>query len=266
MRSRLVAASAAAAALLAAAPAVLADETTFCNTYITSLPYTITVQGHYCFNRNLSTPITSGNAITINASYVVLDMNNFKLGGGAAGPGTTTRGIYAIDRSNVTVRGGNIRGFAIGIQVTSTVSTLAQNVTIENNVVDANTMAGIVAFGTAIVIRDNVLTENGFGSTAQSLLCNNIGGGILILGDLCGSGQGVEIVRNTLVRTGGGPNDNPVGITGWDGIVKDNVNMYQFGGVAISGTICRDNTVFRPQDGAAAYDCETLVGNNANVP
>ena len=93
-----------------------ADETLYCNTTITTLPFTITTQGHYCFDRNLSTAITSGAAITIAADFVTLDLNNFKLGGGSAGLGTNAFGVYAFDRSNLTIRGGNIRGFAVGIQ------------------------------------------------------------------------------------------------------------------------------------------------------
>jgi hypothetical protein len=89
------------AALLGTTSAT-ADETTFCNAFITSLPYTITVQGHYCFNRNLSTTITTGAAIRINADFVVLDLNNFKLGGGGAGPATQAVGILALNRSNIT--------------------------------------------------------------------------------------------------------------------------------------------------------------------
>src|SRR5207237_1761864 len=87
-----------------------ADDTTFCNPFITTLPYTISTQVHYCFDRNLSTAITTGNAITINSDFVVVDLNNFKLGGGSAGLGTNTNGIYATAHRNITIRNGNIRG------------------------------------------------------------------------------------------------------------------------------------------------------------
>jgi len=66
------------AALMGLAGTAAADETTFCNFFITTLPYTITTQGHYCLQQNLSTAITSGAAITISVDYVVLDLNNFK--------------------------------------------------------------------------------------------------------------------------------------------------------------------------------------------
>jgi parallel beta-helix repeat protein/putative cofactor-binding repeat protein len=159
MRLPRLAAAAFAAALLAVPAA--ADETTFCNQFITSLPYTITVQGHYCFNRNLSTPINTGAAITINADYVYLDLNNFKLGGGAAGPATNAIGVYSSNRSNITVRGGNIRGFAFGIALEGTNEYTANNLLVEKNVVDGNYKAGIVVAGRNGVVRDNLVLNTG---------------------------------------------------------------------------------------------------------
>src|SRR5438128_9796041 len=81
--------------LLGAAPAHA--ETVNC-TPITTLPTVITVQGIYCFTGHLSTAITTGNAIDIQTNNVILDLNGFKLGGLAAGPGTFAIGIFALDR------------------------------------------------------------------------------------------------------------------------------------------------------------------------
>ena len=67
-------------------------ETVNC-TPITTLPAVITVQGIYCLTGNLSTAMTSGNAIEIQTNNVVLDLNGFKLGGLAAGSGTGAAGI-----------------------------------------------------------------------------------------------------------------------------------------------------------------------------
>ena len=52
---------------------------------ITALPAVITVPGVYCLTGDLSTAMTSGNAIEIQANFAVLDMNGFKLDGHAAG-------------------------------------------------------------------------------------------------------------------------------------------------------------------------------------
>src|SRR5262245_47728812 len=99
---------------LGASPA--RGETVNC-TPITSLPAVITVQGIYCLTGNLNTAITSGTAITIDANNVVLDLNGFKLGGLAAGPGTLAFGIRAVNRANITIKNGTVRGFFYGISL-----------------------------------------------------------------------------------------------------------------------------------------------------
>src|SRR5262249_41325240 len=91
-------------------------ETVNC-TAITSLPAVITAQGIYCCIDHLSTAITSGNAIDIQTNNVILDLNGFKLGGLAAGPGTQAVGIHALDRQNLTIKNGTIRGFLRGIHL-----------------------------------------------------------------------------------------------------------------------------------------------------
>ena len=131
----------AAAITLSIGTMVAADETTLCNFYVRSVPYTITTQGHYCFDRNLSTAMTSGNAITINADYVVLDLNHFKLGGGAAGEATEAYGVVVLDRRNVVVRNGIVRGFYVGISLHGMSSV------VENNILDGNLLAGIFLGG-----------------------------------------------------------------------------------------------------------------------
>src|SRR6266542_1190224 len=103
--------------VLGAAPA--RAETVNC-TAITALPAVITVQGVYCFTGDLATAITSGIAIDIQTNNVVLDLNGFKLGGLAAGPGTTANGIHALNRQNITIKNGTIRGFLEGIVIIDT--------------------------------------------------------------------------------------------------------------------------------------------------
>ncbi len=91
------------AALAFTAPAQA--ETMNC-TPITALPAVITVQGIYCFTADLATAMTSGNAIDIQTSNVVLDLNGFKLGGLGAGLGTLANGIVASDRQTSRSRTG----------------------------------------------------------------------------------------------------------------------------------------------------------------
>src|SRR4029079_11229258 len=82
-----------------------------CTGYITVLPAIISTQGTWCLKQDLATANATGAAITINTNNVTIDCNNFKLGGLAAGLGTTAIGIHAAARINATARHCNIRGF-----------------------------------------------------------------------------------------------------------------------------------------------------------
>ena len=86
-----------------------------CAGFIDSLPATISTQGVWCLRKDLATSMTSGNAINITTNNVTIDCNDFKIGGLGAGNASTTSGIYANNRQNVTVRHCNVRGFHYGI-------------------------------------------------------------------------------------------------------------------------------------------------------
>jgi hypothetical protein len=242
---------AALAVLIGLAGTAGADETTFCNQFIGSLPFTISTQGHYCFSQNLSTAITSGNAITINTDFVVLDLNNFKLGGGSAGLGTTAVGVFSNNHRNITVRNGNIRGFKYGIRLTGTSS---GNLLVENNVLDGNTYRGVEVNGDSSVLRNNNVANTG-GSTntglawTYGLYANYSGSGASLVRD--------NVVTNTFNTLGYGTYG--IGATNAD-------HNFVVMGTAASGTnkgiwanICRDNTVMNAA--TAAYSCSNTVGS-----
>ncbi|SMH48236.1 right-handed parallel beta-helix repeat-containing protein [Mesorhizobium australicum] len=119
---------------------------------ITSLPQTITAAGVYCLKQDLSTAITSGNAITINANNVTIDFNDFKLGGLAAGPATGANGVFATNRKNITIRNATIRGFRNGVLFSGAGSSGS---VIEDNLVEGSTFTGITVAGSGIVVRRN---------------------------------------------------------------------------------------------------------------
>ena len=80
-------------------------------TAITTLPYTVNISGVYCLTGNLSTSMTVGNAITIAANNVTIDLNGWHLGGRTSGLGTQAFGIYAHQQNNITIKNGTVRGF-----------------------------------------------------------------------------------------------------------------------------------------------------------
>lgn len=149
-------------------------ETTNC-TPITSLPAVISAQGVYCLTGPLGTAAWNGNAITINANNVTIDLNGFKLGGLAAGTNTYTKGIYANNRANITIRNGTVRGFSYGIHMDGS-SSLGH--LIEDVRLDQNRNYGVYVRGTGHTIRRNQVLATG-GST----VITTIAVGLLAWGD-----------------------------------------------------------------------------------
>ena len=150
-------------------------------TPITSLPATIDTQGLYCLTGNLATSQTSGEAITINANNVTLDLNGWKVGGQAAGSGTQTIGIYSA-AVNVTVKNGIVRGFEVGIYLSG------RGATVQGITADQNTSIGIYVGGPGSVVQGNQVVDTG----GSSLYSNVFAVGI----DVYGSGT---LVQNNLV-------------------------------------------------------------------
>ena len=156
-------------------------ETTHCTT-ITSLPATITAQGVYCLKQDLVTGISAGAGVTVTTNNVTLDCNGHKIGGLAGGAGSQATGVLASNRSNVTVRNCNVRGFRVGIALTSTGSAVPNGLVVEDNRIGAAAFAGVMVSGHGSLVRGNTLA--GIGGVAGPL-------GIA-------SRYGVDVIDNTL--------------------------------------------------------------------
>lgn len=87
-------------------------------TPISSLPYTISQSGSYYFTGNLQFTANSGDAITITASNVTIDLMGFTLSSSAAVTGV---GISVLD-TGITIRCISIRNGAIAGNTTVTAS------------------------------------------------------------------------------------------------------------------------------------------------
>src|SRR5262245_9802522 len=167
-------------------------ETVDC-TPITALPAVIAVQGIYCFTGNLDTAITSGNAITITANGVVLDLNGYKLGGLAAGLGTQTFGIFAPDRQNITIKNGTVRGFYWGILLEgSSNGEGGGGHVVEDIRADVNTGVGIQVDGAGSIVRNNLVVKTGLTTT---LGANADATGIIV------RGVGLRVLNNDVIST-----------------------------------------------------------------
>jgi hypothetical protein len=128
-----------------------------CGSIITSLPTQISTQGVYCLSHDISTAITSGNAILINTNNVTIDCNGYKIGGLGAGTSSTTNGISAdATRQNITVRNCGIRGFYYGIDLAGGAGHL-----IEDNRLDNNLYIGIYVIGNNNRVQRNRVYDTG---------------------------------------------------------------------------------------------------------
>ena len=175
------------ALVLGAAPA--RAETVNC-THITALPAVITVPGVYCLTGNLATPMTSGHAIDIQTNNVVLDLNGFILGGLAAGLGTTTDGVFASDRQNITITNGTISGFATAIRLQD--SGASQGHVVENIRAVQNRATGVFVQGTGNIVRNNQVVATG-GTTTYG---TNVGATGIWVG-----GAGPRVLNNDVINT-----------------------------------------------------------------
>ncbi|HEY0660216.1 MAG TPA: right-handed parallel beta-helix repeat-containing protein [Lysobacter sp.] len=151
------------ACLIATPLTVRAETYHTCTGFIDTLPATITTQGVWCLRHDLSTAVTSGAAITINTNNVTIDCNDFKVGGLAAGAGTLTYGIFALNRLNATVRHCNIRGFRRGLSFDGSAG---GGHVVEDSRFDGNTWIGIRVEGEGSVVRRNQVTDTGGGGAA----------------------------------------------------------------------------------------------------
>jgi len=160
-------------------------------TAITSLPYGIATQGVYCLTGNLSTSMTSGNAITINANNVTIDLNGFKLGGLGAGDGTQARGIYALQRKNITIKNGIIRGFYYGIRLDGGPApfTTTSGHVIKDILADQNTRQGIFVQGLGSTVSHNKVVDTGGSVHFDEAY------GIVVMG------PGVKVLNNKVSKT-----------------------------------------------------------------
>jgi hypothetical protein len=164
---------------------------------ITSLPATIDTAGSYCLTDNLSTSISTGSAMSVNADEVVLDLGGFVLDGSAAGSAGQANGVRASGRRDVTIRNGIVRGFFYGIVLGGGAG--AQGYLVERIAAEDNFFGGIGVEGRGAVVRDNRVIDTG-GSTHP--LANGNAVGIAL------SGTGSRALDNDVVDTFAAPTHN----------------------------------------------------------
>jgi parallel beta-helix repeat protein len=267
--------------ILAHPPAVRAAESyDNCAGTISSVPATITTQGVWCLKGDLSTAITTGNAITVNANNVTIDCNDFKIGGLAAGNSSLAKGVFAHIRQNITVRHCNVRGFSTGIYLDGGAGHL-----IEDNRLDNNLNMGVGVFGAdnSVVRRNRVYDTGGssggleaYGIYASAGIIDNEVRGVFtdattssVVG-IVARGDGNQINGNhvyKLALTGSGGNAYGLDLFSNFSTVANNrfiggdstVNGIGIWGSSTTQSFCTDNVIGRFS--TAMSDCADDGGN-----
>jgi hypothetical protein len=123
---------------------------------ITKVPFVIKKPGTYVLSKNL-TYDGEANAIQIEADDVTLDLRGYTLTFGGSDPiAQQSSGIYGLDRTNVTIRNGTVRGFYRGLflDATSVVINGGGHV-VEDLRADRSIHAGIQVEGRSSILRNN---------------------------------------------------------------------------------------------------------------
>ncbi len=131
-------------------------------TEITALPFTITSQGIYCLKKNLNVNLTTGSAITINAGNVTIDFNGWRVNNQAAATNQAD-GVTAVDRLNITLRNGFIRGFYFGVNLRRSTSSGPGGHLVEDMKIADSPNLGINVHGDKSVVRNNRVLNGGGG-------------------------------------------------------------------------------------------------------
>jgi parallel beta-helix repeat protein len=170
--------------LLGSMPA--AAETLTC-TDLPTLPATIAASGHYCLNKNFTQSFATA-PVNITVSNVVLDCNNHIVTNTSA---SAITGVYANNKSLVTVRNCTLQGFTRGIGFFETSAGLSRSNRIEHNDVRKSKLAGIQIAGASNIIDGNRVTENQGDSSSYTY-------GILLSSfDALGAGN---VIQNNVIN------------------------------------------------------------------
>jgi hypothetical protein len=227
-------------------------------TPISSLPFTISSSGSYYLTANLN--VTSGNAITVNASNVTLDLNGFAISSTAPSANGTAimindnlRNIAignGLIQSGVTVSGGVFSGsgFASGINYNSTAPVNARVTNIS--------VVGVLSSGIYLVSAPGSVIEScsvniagNFGVGAVSvrdsigLNCGGYGVGGTIVDHCYGTGTGGGVGLSANVATNcRGDSDSSDGLSASNAINCHGASSTSANG--ISGTNVAGSTGF----------------------
>lgn len=256
--------------------------------------FTISQSGSYYLTGNR---VASGTGITVEANDVTIDLMGYSLIGGTG----SYCGIHMDGRSNVEVRNGTVRNFALGVYDASydskqtrvinirAVSNGTYNIYLKGrgslvkDCTASGASTGIMAAANNITVTGNTVCDNqnwgiyvGVGCTVtDNTVYNNqlegivTGYGCEVIGNLANNNQGGGIVAaegSTVVNNTA--SNNKSGISAGDGCtVSDNVARNNQGGGISAGdgcTVSGNTAYYNQKNGIYADRYCTVIGNTAS--
>jgi len=171
-------------------------------------PYTqLGASGHYCLGANLAVTTTSMNVISITANDVDFDCRGYSIVNNSTDPTSDAVGVHIYNHRNVHVRNCHIQGgFMAGIYAyqDNGQANLNRNLSFAGNTISGTTWFGILAYGTDIEIRDNLIYD--VGGRASFAMGIRVGSSIL-------AGQRRSfMVRDNVIRSVASPVNYGYGI------------------------------------------------------
>lgn len=136
---------------------------------ISQVPYVIERSGNYVLSGNLACPGSAGACIEIRVDHVFLDLRGYALRSSSSEPDRSIYGIYAKNRSHITIVNGMVEGFFYGIYLEDISRDGRYQPefgwhTVESVVALGNTFRGIRVEGLNNTVTNNVIAYTG-GST-----------------------------------------------------------------------------------------------------
>jgi hypothetical protein len=169
-------------------------------TIITTLPYTISTPGIYALSHPLAYSSLSGNAISVMASNVTINLNGYGITNTADQTKTTANAIYGSNVENLTIENGEIFGFFRGIFVTGPSSGISFNA---GHIVQNLRLAYCTGVGIYLQYVSNCLIQNCLvsiiGTTGGGVQVNSFAFGISVRS----LGGGTRVYRNQVFNSTG---------------------------------------------------------------
>ena len=235
-----------------AAPAIAA-------TAITKVPFNITKPGLYLVKKDLvfaPTIAASGQAITIGADDVTLDLGGHVISSSAVQNGTNTTvgiGLASAPSLHVTIRNGVLRNFNHGIRLE--IMGDSSRVLIEDMFISNSGTGGILARAASIEIRRCKIVDTGYNQVFNATF------------GITAFGLGLtRIVDNEIATTVSSP--PTIGISTSSGIVERNRLRGNTGGVGIScdgDSFAVDNVITRFATGIKSLSVAVKYRGNTTL-